>query len=153
MHRSLLATSIEWLPSDLLKTCPRSDTQPRARTRPPEPTKAADAGGTDNPEFRAVRTKALHCPRLPQAFQIQMIVSTNSAIHTGRQPQTTTTSNPLRTSQPRIQAPEATAETHLFVQWVVQGLTSSVVARSRLRALHRTRLPSRSEEHTSELQS
>src|SRR6476646_9034464 len=143
MRRSLLATSSEWLPFDLLKTCPRSDTQPTARTRPPEPTKAADAGGTDNPEFRAARTKALHCPRSPQAFQIQMIVSTNSVIHTTRQPQTTTTSSQLPTSQPRIQAPEATAETHLFVRWVVRGLTSSVVARPRLRARHRTRLPLR----------
>src|SRR4029079_8038970 len=115
MRRSLLATSSERLPFDLLKTCPHSDTQPTARTRRLEPTKAADAGGTDNPEFRAARTKVLHCPRSPQAFQIQMIVSANSVIHTARQPQTTTTSSQLPTSQPKIQAPEATAETHLFV--------------------------------------
>src|ERR1041385_2538671 len=121
MRRSLPATSIECLPFDLLKTCPRSDTQATARTGPPEPTKAADAGGTDNPEFRAARTKVLHCRRSLRAFQIQMIASTNSAFRRARQPQTTTTSNRLPTSQPRIQAPEATAETRLFVRRVVRG--------------------------------
>src|SRR6476646_10897019 len=127
MRRWSQATSIECLPFDLPKTFLRSNTPPIKPTMPLEPTKAADAGRTGNPEFDARHTRVLHFPRLKQAFQIQTIVSTNSTIHIVHPRETTKRSNRPATSRPRIQSRAATEEMLLFVRWVAPGLTTSDV--------------------------